>query len=97
MTPPPPDNSGKRPNWLGRLLGAGKEPDPERAVPVGFTSSRAEAELMAGFLRDNGIQAIVFGDDEGGLSPALASQQRIRVLVPAAQQAEATRLLDETS
>ena len=52
-----------RPSWLARLLGAGKEQDPNRAVPVGFATSRAEAELMAGFLRDNGIQAIVFGDD----------------------------------
>jgi hypothetical protein len=49
---------------------------------------------MAGFLRDNGIQAIVFGDDEGGLSPALAAQRRIRVLVPAAHQAKATKLLE---
>jgi hypothetical protein len=85
-----------RPGWFARLLGAGKEPDPDSAVPVGFASSRAEAELMAGYLRDNGIQAIVFGDDEGGLSPALASQRRVRVLVPAAQSAKAAKLLEET-
>jgi hypothetical protein len=88
-------SAAKPPSWLARLFGAGKEQDPDRAVPVGFATSRAEAELMAGFLRDNGIQAIVFGDDEGGLSPALASQRRVRVLVPAVHQAKAMKLLEE--
>jgi hypothetical protein len=86
-----------RPSWLARLLGARKEQDPHSAVPVGFTSSRAEAELMAGYLRDHGIKAIVAGDDEGGLSPALAAQRRIRVLVPAAHRAKATTLLESLS
>ena len=49
---------------------------------------------MAGYLRNNGIKAIVSADDEGGLSPALATQNRIRVLVPAAHHAHATRLLE---
>jgi len=92
--PHPQDAPEEKPRgWLARLFGArpasGNDP-----VSVGAVSSRAEAELMAGFLRNHGIKAIVSGDDEGGLSPALASSYRVRVLVPATHHAHATKLLE---
>lgn len=49
---------------------------------------------MAGFLRNNGLRAAVSADDEGGLAPNL-QLQRVRVLVPHAQQARAKKLLEE--
>jgi hypothetical protein len=83
-----------RPGFLRRLFGLGPATAPTGPVPVGFANSRPEAELMAGFLRNNGIKAVVLADDEGGLSPALQTSQRVRVLVPRAQQAKARKLID---
>jgi Putative prokaryotic signal transducing protein len=61
-------------------------------VPVAVATSRIEAELMAGFLRDNGLRAAVFADDAGGQEPQL-QLQGVRVLVAASDEAEARRLL----
>jgi hypothetical protein len=92
--PHPHEGSEEKPRgWLARLFGA-RQLSGDDPVSVGAVSSRAEAEIMAGYLRNNGIKAIVSADDEGGLGPYLASQGRVRVLVPAAHQAHATKLLE---
>ena len=61
-------------------------------VPVAVVTSRLEAELMVGFLRDHGLRAAVFADDAGGQEPQL-QLQGVRVLVAAADETEARRLL----
>jgi Putative prokaryotic signal transducing protein len=62
-------------------------------VPVAVATSRIEAELMVGFLRDNGLRAAVFADDAGGQEPQL-QLQGVRVLVAASDEAKARRLLE---
>jgi putative signal transducing protein len=61
-------------------------------VPVAVVASRVEAELIVGLLRNNGLRAVVSADDAGGLEPQL-QVQGVRVLVPAADEASARRLL----
>jgi hypothetical protein len=63
------------------------------SVPVALASSRIEAELIAGMLRDNGLRAVVSADDAGGLEPQLQIQG-VRVLVTPSDEASARRLLD---
>ena len=61
-------------------------------VPVAVVSSRTEAELIVGMLRSNGLRAAVSADDAGGQDPQL-QVQGVRVLVAAADEASARRLL----
>jgi len=61
-------------------------------VPVTVVTSRVEAELIVGFLRDHGLRAAVSADDAGGQEPQL-QLQGVRVLVAAADEASARRLL----
>ena len=61
-------------------------------VPVAVVSSRTEAELIVGMLRSNGLRAAVSADDAGGQDPQL-QVQGVRVLVAAADEAPARRLL----
>jgi uncharacterized membrane protein len=61
-------------------------------VPVAVVSSRTEAELIVGMFRNNGLGAAVSADDAGGQEPEL-QVQGVRVLVAAADEAEARRLL----
>jgi len=63
-------------------------------VPVAVVTSRTEAELIAGMLRSNGVRADVSADDAGGQDPQLR-MQGVRVLVAAAEEALARRLLAE--
>ena len=49
-------------------------------VPVANVASSAEAELIAGLLRSNGLTATVSADDAGGEEPQL-QLQGVRVLV----------------
>jgi hypothetical protein len=84
----------KKPGVFRRLLGlgpAGQRSDP--APAVGYASSRFDAELMAGYLRSNGVHAIVSADDEGGLAPMLQLNGRVRVLVPRGQHGNARKLI----
>jgi hypothetical protein len=76
---------------MRRGAGSSHQPPP---VTVGSFTSRAEAELQAGYLRDKGIKAAVLADDEGGLAPNLAAMRRVRVLVPADRATEAQQLID---
>jgi Putative prokaryotic signal transducing protein len=61
-------------------------------VPVAVVPSRTEAELIVGMLRSNGVTAAVSADDAGGQDPQL-QLQGVRVLVAAADEASARRLL----
>ena len=49
-------------------------------VPVAIVTSRTEAELIAGMLRNNDLTAAVSADDAGGHEPQL-QVQGVRVLV----------------
>jgi hypothetical protein len=61
-------------------------------VPVAVVSSRIEAELIVGMLRNNDLIAAVSADDAGGQEPEL-QWQGVRVLVAPADEAQARRLL----
>jgi Putative prokaryotic signal transducing protein len=63
-------------------------------VPVAVVTSRTEAELIAGMLRSNGLRADVSADDAGGQDPQLQILG-VRVLVAAADEAPARRLIAE--
>ena len=63
------------------------------AVPVAVVTSRTEAELIAGMLRNNDLRAVVSADDAGGQEPQLQAQG-VRVLVAPADAAAARQLLD---
>ena len=52
-------------------------------VSAAVVTSRIEAELIAGFLRDHDFRAVVAADDAGGQEPEL-QLQGVRVLVDAA-------------
>jgi hypothetical protein len=64
-------------------------------VVVAVVGSRAEAELVVGLLRSYGLSAAVATDDAGGQEPQL-QLQGVRVLVAAADEAAARRLLAAT-
>src|SRR5712691_433182 len=90
------------PNWYARYLEreqAGLEHGgtfparPDGAtVPVAVVTSRTEAELIVGMLRNNGLRAAVAADDAGGQDPAL-QVQGVRVLVAPSDEASARRLI----
>jgi hypothetical protein len=61
-------------------------------VSVAVVTSRTEAELIVGMLRNNGLRAAVLADDAGGQEPQL-QVQGVRVLVAASDEASARRLL----
>ena len=61
-------------------------------VPVAVVGTTSEAELIVGMLRSNNVRAAVSADDAGGQEPEL-QLQGVRVLVAAADAAEARRLL----
>jgi hypothetical protein len=61
-------------------------------VPVAVVTSRAEAELIVGMLRNNQLSAAVSADDAGGQEPEL-QVQGVRVLVAPSDEASARRLL----
>lgn len=66
------------------------------SITVSVVNSRAEAELIAGMLRNHGIKARVSADDLGGVDLALQAQG-VRILVSPADEHEARRLLGESS
>jgi uncharacterized membrane protein len=61
-------------------------------VPVAVVTSRTEAELIVGMLRNNDLTAAVSADDAGGTQPEL-QVQGVRVLVAPADEAQARQLL----
>ncbi len=64
----------------------------EGPVVVAVVSSRTAAELIVGFLRSNGVRAVVSADDAGGQEPQL-QLEGVRVLVAPADEALARELL----
>jgi len=63
-------------------------------VSVAVVGSRTEAELIVGLLRSDGLRAAFAADDAGAQEPQL-QLQGVRVLVPAAEEAAARRLIAE--
>jgi len=61
-------------------------------VPVAVVTSRTEAELIVGMLRNNDLSAAVSADDAGGQEPEL-QLQGVRVLVALSDETSARRLL----
>ena len=61
------------------------------------TQIKENHTLLAGFLRDKGIHAIVSADDEAGLSPNLATLRRVRVLVQHRDAARAKQLVADAN
>ena len=89
------------PNWYGLYLEleqAGLEHllSPGRlegaTVPVAVVTSRTEAELIVGMLRNYDLSAVVSADDAGGQDPALQIQG-VRVLVGPSDEAAARQLI----
>lgn len=64
-------------------------------VCVAEVQSRVEADMMAGYLRRNGINAHVSADDAGGLDPVFQLAFGVRVLVAAGHADDARKLLAE--
>jgi hypothetical protein len=60
---------------------------------VASVGSRIEAEIIVGLLTSNGIKAVVQADDAGGWEPQLQRTNGVRVLVGAADEGKARRLL----
>ena len=61
-------------------------------VSVAVVTSRVEADLIAGLLRGHGLKVGVTADDAGGQEPQL-QLQGVHVMVAAADELEARRLL----
>ena len=61
-------------------------------VAVAVVTSRTEAELIAGLLRSNGLEAAVSADDAGGQDPQLQILG-VRVLVAPADEAAARQVI----
>ena len=61
-------------------------------VAVAVVTSRTEAELIAGLLRSNGLEAAVSADDAGGQDPQLQIHG-VRVLVAPADEAAARQVI----
>ncbi|NYJ08089.1 hypothetical protein [Petropleomorpha daqingensis] len=66
-------------------------------VLLAVVGSRAEADLMVGLLVSQGLKAAAVSDDAGGQEPRLQLQGGARVLVAAADEAAARRLLADTA
>lgn len=62
-------------------------PEPEQSeeyvdlINIKTYSSRHEAELAKGFLAANGVNAVVSGDDYGGIHPGLSFSTGVRLSV----------------
>jgi hypothetical protein len=83
----------EKPGFFRRLLGLGPPGVRTDPAPVGFASSPFDAELMAGYLRSNGIKAAVSADDVEGLFPVALN--RVRVLVPRNEHGKARKLIEK--
>jgi Putative prokaryotic signal transducing protein len=81
------DRKRRRSNDRGAQAGS-----DSATVSVAVVTSRTEAELIVGMLRNNGLRAAVLADDAGGQEPQL-QVQGVRVLVAASDEASARRLL----
>jgi hypothetical protein len=67
--------------------------DLDNAVIIETFTSRAEAELAAGLLEGEGIEALILADDAGGLYPMLQFIRGVRLLVAREDEAQARDIL----
>lgn len=67
----------------------------EEMVIVRESSDEAEARIILGFLRSQGIEALISEDDAGDQIPALEVVRGVKVFVPAGDAERARQLLDE--
>ncbi len=67
--------------------------DLNDALIIGTFSSRAEAELAAGLLESEGIEALILADDAGGLYPMLQFIRGVRLLVAKEDELQAREIL----
>ena len=65
------------------------------SVTVAIVGSRTEAELIAGMLRNSGVEAAVSADDAGGWDPQLQIGSGVQVLVSASDAGRARALIGE--
>jgi len=65
------------------------------AVVIETFSSRAVAELAAGLLESEGIEALVMADDAGGAYPMLQFVRGVRLLVAAEDEERAREILSD--
>jgi hypothetical protein len=75
-------------------VNSGEPDDRVATMPLTVVTSRAEAELIVGMLRNNGLTAAVSAHDAGRQEPPLQIQG-MRVLVAPADEVEARRLVAE--
>jgi Putative prokaryotic signal transducing protein len=64
-------------------------------VIVADVPSTVEAQIIAGLLESNGIAAVTSADDAGGQEPQWQLTEGVRVLVAAADEERARRLIAE--
>jgi Putative prokaryotic signal transducing protein len=76
-------------------------PEPEAPeeyvdlINIKTFSSRQDAELAKGLLAANGVNAVVSGDDYGGINPGLAFSSGVRLLVKEEEVVNAKRIFRE--
>lgn len=63
------------------------------AVVIEKFTSRIEAEMAAGLLESEGIEALVLADDAGGFYPMLQFIRGVRLLVAPEDEAQAREIL----
>ena len=77
------------------------EPEPSEEyvdlIDIKTFSSRHDAELAKGFLASNGVDAVVSGDDYGGIHPGLSFSTGVRLLVKEEDVEDAQRLFHEAA
>lgn len=64
-------------------------------VIVHEETDEASAQIVVGFLRSWGVEALISEDDAGDQIPSLEATQGVRVFVPVDQAERAKRLLEE--
>jgi hypothetical protein len=75
------------------MSAADHHPDQERIVVATFPN-RVVAEMAAGYLEGEDIEAWVAADDAGGAYPVLQSLEGVRLLVAAEDEERAREILE---
>ena len=72
-----------------------KHSQPDRPVTVAQYRFRFEAEHALQFLRQNQVHAVLWGDDVGGLNPAIGFVEAFEIRVSPEQEGLARELLHD--
>ena len=67
--------------------------DFDDAVVLETYHSRIEAEMAQGILEEEGIETVVMADDAGGTYPMLQFVRGVKLMVDAADEAQAQEIL----